>query len=216
MGGTQEDDTGSITFLLRKASQGDHAAESSLVDRVYPELRRTAQAILSGQYRPTTGPGDGTSLVNDAFQRLLEHNKLTASDREHFFFILGRAMKDILAEQARADLALKRGGDRARLTLDPSLPQNPPTDTASLELREAIEKFQAIDPLAAHVALLRCVHRLTFEATAAATGLSVAIVRKNWEYACAWLRDHLAERPGNHPQTDKNGADRTDQPTDRG
>lgn len=200
------DHTGSITILLRRASQGDRDAEQSLLQRVYPDLRKIAQSMLRGQHRPTTAPGDGTSLVNDACCRLLEREQLTAQDRRHFFFLLGRAMQDELAEQARSDLALKRGGDHRRVSLDPALTEHRPAPDQNLQVREAIEKLQLLDPQGAQVAQLRCLHDLSLEATASAMGITVAMVRRHWKYAQAWLRDHFSglHQQGVLPEPDSN------------
>jgi RNA polymerase sigma-70 factor (ECF subfamily) len=188
----QNDLTGSITLLLRKARTGDRAAQASLMDRVYPELRTLAQSMLSGKYRPT-GTGEGTGLVHDACCRLLQREQLDAEDRRHFFFLFGRAMQDELAEHARSDLAQKRGGHHTHVTLDNVQVEATGAGSNRVEVREAIDKFRTIDPEGAAVAQLRCLMGLSLDSTAAAMGLTVPIVRRHWKYAKAWLQVHLSE-----------------------
>ncbi|HRJ50432.1 MAG: hypothetical protein KF787_13340 [Phycisphaeraceae bacterium] len=186
-----EDFTGSITSLLGQVKAGDPAAREALMSRVYPELRRIAQSMISGQHRPVSGAGDGTGLVHDALCRLLDRERLSAEDRRHFFFLLGRAMKDVLAEQVRHDTAIKRGGDFKRVPLDPRVMGREDRLQDRLEVHEAIEKFRGIDPEGALVAELRCVHEQSLEATAEALGMTVPVVRRHWQYARAWLKNHL-------------------------
>lgn len=187
-----EDLTGSITLLLRKARGGDAAAQASLMKRVYPELRQLAQSMLAGRYRPQAAD-DGTGLVHDACCRLLQREQLDAEDRRHFFFLFGRAMQDALTEQARSDLALKRGGSRPHITLDGINVVQESTAHERAEVREAIERLAEIDPEGAAVAQLRCMMGLSLESTAAAMGITVPVVRRHWKYAKAWLQLRLSE-----------------------
>ncbi len=210
MEGTPSEFTGSITMLLRRAREGDRQAEASLIERVYPELRRIAQSMLSTHYRPTTGAGDGTGLVHDACCRLLEREQLTAQDRKHFFFLLGRAMQDELTEQARADMAQKRGGSHQQVEMDPSLISSSAASCGeSMEVREAIERLRVIDPDGARVAELRCLMGLSLESTAATMGSTVPVVRRHWKYAKAWLKDHMSGEGGAGFGPDPDSASKT-------
>lgn len=199
-----EDFTGSITFLLGQVKAGNSAARDELMSRVYPELRRVAQSMISGLHLPVTGAGDGTGLVHDALCRLLEREQLSADDRRHFFFLLGRAMKDELAEQVRRETAVKRGGNHRRVPLDPQASQPADSVHNRLEILEAIEKLRGIDPDGAKVAELRCIHEQTFEATAEALDMTVPVVRRHWQYAKAWLKNHFSghDDPGIFPDPD--------------
>lgn len=190
MASMPSDSTGSITNLLRQARDGDKAAEDALMKRIYGDLRKIAQSMISEQRRTAMTP-DGTGLVNDACCRLLERENLTAQDRHHLFFLLGRAMRDELTEQARADLALKRGGGHRRVPLDTSVAPDHGTNHERAEIRDAIKKLRAIDPEGARVAELRFLSDLSLEETARALNMTVAIVRRHWSYAKAWLRDHM-------------------------
>ncbi len=177
-------------MLLRRAREGDRAAEDSLLSRVYPELRRIAQSMICDLNR-MPAPTDGTGLVNDACCRLLEREKLAAEDRQHFFFLLGRAMHDELTEQARAELAQKRGGGRRRLAIDMAGVTDQRSERRTMEIRDAIERFRLVDPEGARVAELRFLNGLSLEATARALDTTVAVVRRQWAYAKAWLGDYL-------------------------
>lgn len=86
---------------------------------VYNELRRLARGYLRRE-RPgqTLQP---TALVNEAYLRLVKDKKQDWQTRSHFVAIAAISMRQILIERARARGAQKRGGDRARVTLDEGL-----------------------------------------------------------------------------------------------
>src|SRR5688500_2084918 len=99
--------------------EGDRQSLDSLLPIVYQELRRLAASYLRRE-RPgqTLQP---TALVNEAYLRLLKDRPDRWQNRAHFCAIAAHSMRQILIERARARGALKRGGVRARVTLDEAL-----------------------------------------------------------------------------------------------
>jgi RNA polymerase sigma factor (sigma-70 family) len=88
---------------------------------------------------------------------------------------------------------LKRGGDRKRIDLeefDVALAE-PVADILALD--EAIERLAADDPRKAQIVTLRCFAGLDREEVAAALGVSVATVDREWRYIVARLRKELAD-----------------------
>ena len=108
-----------VSRMVASASRGDERALSRLMPLVYDELRRLARGYLRRE-RPgqTLQP---TALVNEAYLRLLKDKKQDWQTRAHFVAIAAISMRQILIERARARDARKRGGDRARVTLDEGL-----------------------------------------------------------------------------------------------
>jgi RNA polymerase sigma factor (TIGR02999 family) len=98
----------------------DHAREpiDRLVPLVYEELRQIAHRHL----RRRDNGGDATlattALVNEAYLKLADQSGGRWVDRAHFLALASVAMRHILIDRARARLAEKRGGERARVTLD--------------------------------------------------------------------------------------------------
>src|SRR5262245_18218734 len=84
--------------------------------QVYEELRRLAHArmaeLSAGQMLQST------SLVHDAYLRLLAKHGAEWRDSRHFLLAAARAMHDILVVRARRKASLMRGGERQRLDLD--------------------------------------------------------------------------------------------------
>lgn len=189
MGGNE----GTITILLQRARSGEAAAANELFERVYDDLRRLAR----GKYGHVPGRGlEGTALVNAACERLLGRDALNAEDRRHFFFLLGRAMHDVLVEEARARAAEKRGGDRRQVPLVDFAADGASHTFEMLDLHAALEELRRADPDAAQVVSLRFFGNRTLEEAAEMMGVTFAVARRHWDYAKAWLSERLSRTNG--------------------
>src|SRR6185436_4747529 len=105
-----------VTRLLARWKDGDEAALQQLVPIVHEELRRLARRQMAGER-----PGhllQPTALVNEAYLRLVDVQRVAWKDRAHFFAIAARLMRRILVEHARAQHADKRGGAHPPVTFD--------------------------------------------------------------------------------------------------
>src|SRR5690606_12409927 len=96
------------TLLLRHASDGDADAAERLYTHVYDALRALAQRRLR-QYRPGETM-DTTSLVHEAYLKLIDGARVAPNDRPRFLALAARAMRYVLVDYARARTAEKRGG----------------------------------------------------------------------------------------------------------
>src|SRR5262245_37755455 len=76
---------GEITVLLKELSRGNQEVRESLIELVYPELKRIA-AYYMRMERPghTLQP---TAIVHEAFLRLIEQQNVDWKDRAHFFAV---------------------------------------------------------------------------------------------------------------------------------
>ncbi len=104
------------TALLRAWSQGDGSALDRLVPLVYEELHRLARRYMR-QERPDHTL-QATSLVNEAYLRLIDVNRVEWRDRAHFLAVAAQMMRRILVEFARNRQRQKRGGGAVRVSLD--------------------------------------------------------------------------------------------------
>src|SRR2546428_3363332 len=96
-----------ISTLLRAWSNGDQSALARLTPIVYDELHR-----LAGRYLKRERPGHSlqtTALVNEAYMRLVDYQRMQWQNRAHFFAVSAQLMRRILVEHARRH-NLKRGG----------------------------------------------------------------------------------------------------------
>jgi RNA polymerase sigma factor (TIGR02999 family) len=98
-----------ITELLVAWGQGDQHALDRLAPLVYKELQRLAQWQMRRERAGHTL--QATALVNEAYLRLVDINRVEWQNRTHFFAIAGRQMRRVLVDAARARGNQKRGGD---------------------------------------------------------------------------------------------------------
>jgi RNA polymerase sigma factor (TIGR02999 family) len=103
-------------------------------------------------------------------------------------------MRDIIVERAWRRSRIKHGGGRIRLPLDAA----EGVDSGAEEfdfvgLDKALRRFAEADPKRAQVVMLRFFAGLTVEDTAAALESSPATVKRDWNYARAWLHDAMGE-----------------------
>lgn len=181
----------SVTRLLGAAASGDGDAASKLLIELYGELRALAQSrmrrLSAGQ---TLQP---TALVHEAFVRLVGKESERYETRRHFFFAAARAMEDILVEQARRKGAIKRGGDRDRVSFDDDSPalsiQEPAEDMESLSA--ALAKLEASDPVKAGLVRLRYFAGLSMPEAADVLDISLRTAEREWRFTRALLQTWL-------------------------
>ncbi|MBL8178420.1 MAG: sigma-70 family RNA polymerase sigma factor [Bryobacterales bacterium] len=191
----QEPKTG-VTRLLQDWKNGDEAACGELIALLYHELRG-----IAGSYLKTEREGHTlrpTALVHELYLKLAGSNPLDLKDRGHFLAISARQMRRLLVDYARQASSQKRGGIRVDLDFD--LGQSPGLEGGwdPVELNAALDKLEQVDARAARVVELRFFAGLTDEETAAALEISRATVRRDWDYARAWLFAELSDTPDLH------------------
>lgn len=183
------DPIGTVTSLLREIRDGNAEAEGRLYAHVYDELREIARDYLRN--RP---PGDlqATALVNAAYERIKNKEPIDAKDRHQFFFVLSRAMHDVLVEQVRSEMAIKRGGGVRRVPFVEICIDETKRRIEILDLHEALADLGEQDPVAASVAIHRFYLGKTFQDTSDEMDATFAQTRKHWDYAKAWLHARLS------------------------
>lgn len=185
-----------VTKILNRIEQGDPKGSSELMVLVYDELRNLARHKLSHEI-----PGQtlqATALVHEVYLRLVgQRDASTWENRAHFFGAAAEAMRRILIDQARRKNALKHGGAAKRVELenDLVLPGHPGVAPEELiALDEALQEFEAIDPVRARVVKLHYYSGFTLPETAEALGVSLATVKRQWVFARSWLFGKMRDR----------------------
>jgi RNA polymerase sigma-70 factor, ECF subfamily len=190
---------GNVTQLLLQWRSGDEAAFERLIPLVYGELRRLARQCLRREQ-------DGcaimtTTLVHEAYLRLLDASQVPWQDRAHFFAIAAQLMRRVLVEEARRRKYQKRGGELTRVALDEAAAVIDERAIEVLALDEALSKLERFAPRKCRVVELRFFGGLSIEETAVALEVSVDIVKREWRTAKLWLLGALtgAEGASNEP-----------------
>ncbi len=174
-----------ITELLLDWRKGDQMALDQLIPMVHNELRRMARNYMRRQ-----NPGhtlQTTALVNEAFIRLVDSNRVNWQDRNHFYAVSAQLMRRILVDSARRRNSLKRGGDQVMVTLDDNADVAISRQDDVLALDEAMSRLAKMDPRQSQIVEMRYFGGLTEEEIAAILGVSSRTVRRDWNLARAWL-----------------------------
>jgi RNA polymerase sigma factor (TIGR02999 family) len=178
-----------LTQLLVEARDGGADALERVFPVVYDRLRDIAHAHLGrdGEGRTVST----TALVHEAYLKLLDAGRIEWQDRNHFFSLASRAMRQILIDYARRHLASKRGGGMRHVDLDDV--QIAAADRADtlVSLDEALTRLAALSPRLAQVVELRFFGGLTEEETAQVLGVTDRTVRREWTKARGWLQREL-------------------------
>ncbi len=178
-----------VTQLLEHWSHGDDAALAELTPLVYEELRRLAHHHMGGERPDHTL--QTTALVNEAYLRLADQTNLRWQDRAHFFAVAARAMRQILVNYAKSYRAQKRGGGALKVDLDDVAIVSPEESKEIVDLHEALERLAALDSRKAHVVELKYFGGLNYDEMAEVLKISPVTVRRDWEFARAWLHTEL-------------------------
>lgn len=181
-----------VTRLLLACGEGDREAFDQLVPLVYSELHQIARRQLH-----RLRPGDTlstTGLVHEAYVKLVDQERAGWKDRNHFYSIAARAMRQVLVDYARRKLTAKHGAGVARVTLDEALISARESDEAWLiELHVALDRLEEIDARLPRVVECLYFAGYTLEETATALDVSVSTVRRDARAAKAWLRQELGD-----------------------
>lgn len=184
-----EPDPRTTTRLLNRLGAGDAQAAEELAPLVQAELLRMARGQMAGWgHDHTLQP---TALVNEAWLRLAGGDPLAFPGRAAFFALASRVMRSVLVDHARARQALKRGGDRSRVTLDDEGGAAPRAAVDVLELDDALRRLKDMDPDLHQLVELRFFGGLTHPQIAHVTGTSLRTVERQWRLARAWLHGEL-------------------------
>lgn len=183
---------GDVTELIVLARGGDRSASERLFAQVYRDLHRIAARQLGG----AQGGAQATSLVHEAYFRLAKPEALALNDREHFFAVAARAMRQLVIDRARARQAEKRGGGRD-LALDEvgTGALGVQDDGDLFALAQALEKLTALDPALARLVDLRFFAGLELDDIATLTQRSERSLKRDWRRARAFLHAQMSASP---------------------
>lgn len=176
-----------ITDLLSRAGAGDDLASSRLFEVVFAELRVIAGSAFRAAPANTLQP---TVLVGDAWAKLVGHLGEMES-RVHFYAVAAKAMRQVLADEARRRRSQKRGGGQRGVTLCDGDGLAPAAGYDLVDLSDSLERLRSLNERHADIVELRFFSGLTIAETAQAIGFSPDTVKDDWVMARAWLRREL-------------------------
>jgi RNA polymerase sigma factor (TIGR02999 family) len=178
-----------ITSVLVAHRQGQPDAFNKLVELVYPELRRIARRQLR-RWRPG-GTLDTGGVVDEAYLKLIDQTHATWQDRNHFFAIAARAMRQVIVDYARRRYAQKRGGSYDHVELaDRDVAIDDQADQI-LVLDQLLNRLKDAEPRLLQVVECRFFAGYTQAETADVLRISTRTVERDWLRAKAWLREAM-------------------------
>lgn len=181
--------TESVTVLLKQLGKGDRSVLDELIPLVYHELHQIALAYLRRE-----SPGhtlQPTSLIHEAYLRLIEQSQPDYVSRAHFYGVAARLMRQILVDHARTRQALKRRGEEANVPLTDTL-EFPGRPMLVVALDEALDRLTAVDERKARIVEMRFFAGMTAEEISECSGMPPYTVRRELRLAQAWLHKELA------------------------
>lgn len=178
-----------FTQMLVAWGRGEDGALEKLIPLVYDELRRSARRQLRGE-SPNRGM-QTTSLVHEAYMKLLDSSQVRWQNRAHFFAISSILMRRILVDFARSRRAQKRGGDVVRVPLDETKDAVPEKAPDLVALDDALAALAGFDARKAKVVELRFFGGLSVVETAESLNVSPDTVMRDWKLAKVWLLREL-------------------------
>ena len=88
-----------LTIILKEASGGDREAMGRIVSLVYGELRAIARRQHAGEQAGHSL--NTTGIVHEAYLKLVKLDRISWQNREQFFAIAARSVRQILVDHAR-------------------------------------------------------------------------------------------------------------------
>ncbi len=186
----QPGDSHTITGLLDQWRAGDKAAANNLMELVYDELHRIASRQMRREHGEHTL--QTTAVVHEAYLRICRSGPVDWKDRAHFYAMAAQQLRRVLLDHARRVHSEKRGGGVVKLSLWESDGCALRLDERLLAVDEALVRLEALDPRAAKVVELRFFGGLTEADAAEVIHISVATLKRDWDFAKTWLTVQLA------------------------
>jgi RNA polymerase sigma factor (TIGR02999 family) len=183
------DDTHKITGLLLDWRAGKPEAANRLMELVYGELHGLAARQMHREHGDHTL--QTTALVHEAYLRLCGSEPIDWQNRGHFFAVAAQQLRRVLVDYARRRRSEKRGGGQIKLSLAEADCPVVDRDERLLAIDEALTRLEALDERAAKVIELRFFGGLSEKEAAGSLGISVATLKRDWEFARAWLASQL-------------------------
>ena len=181
---------GQVTDLLAETGYWKGAELEKVAPLVYDELRQLAHRYMSGERPDHTL--QTTALVNEAYLHLAQLSKPHWQDRSHFFAGAARLMRHILVDHARGRQRAKRGSGVAKVELTEAAALAEEQAGEVVDLNEALERLTELDRRASQVVELKYFGGMNYDEIAEVLGISAITVRRDWEFAKAWLHKELS------------------------
>ena len=121
--------------------------------------------------------------------RLLQQQGIDWRDRAHFFGLAATMMRRVLVDHARARNARKRTSDDGEAPV--TIQSRHGTEAELLDLDRSLSLFAESYPRQTRVVEMRYFVDMEVEEIASCLDISPATVKRDWQFARAWLSSDL-------------------------
>lgn len=187
-------DPGEVTRILREIpGDKDGSASNKLFGLVYDDFLALAHSYFRSQ--PKNHTLQPTAVVHEAYLKLVDRDKASYNDRNHFFAVGALAMRQILVNHAVSKGAQKRGGEARKMQLDEAAVFLPQKDEDVLIIDEALNELGKLNEMHARIVELRFFGGLSIKEVGEVMGVSSRSIDREWRVCRAWLRSYLESAP---------------------
>ena len=188
-----ESQSGDITKLLTAWRQGDRAALDELWPLIRTDLLGLARRQLNRERKNHTI--QPSSLVQEAFVRLMPEGGSGWKDRAHFYAVASQIMRHVLVDYARRRLRQKRGCGAIHIPIDAAVVLSPEHVEQIVAVNLALERLAKADERKSRVFEMRFFGGLTVEEVAEVLNVAPNTVIRDWNFARAWVKREVGD-PG--------------------
>ena len=181
--------TSQISGLLAGWREGNRDALDRLVPLIRNELHRLARRHLARERKSYAI--QPSSLVQEAFLRLLPGADAGWRDRAHFFAAASQVMRHVLVDHARERRRIKRGQAAVHIPVDAAVVLSPDQVDEIVAVDLALQRLAKEDARKSRVFEMRFFGGMSVEETAEVLGIAPNTVIRDWSFARAWLRREL-------------------------
>ena len=177
----------SVTEVIADSRSNVPKAVNRLFDVLYKDLHRVARGRLraNGQCIDLSA----TALLHETYERLVKLDELKVSDRKQFFTYAAAVMRSVIVDMARSRLTARRGAGALEVPLDTIMESSlaSPLDESVVEIHEALDQLEALEPRLARVVEMRYFAGLSLPEIADTMGVTERTVGRDWNKARALL-----------------------------
>ena len=184
-----------FTALLDDLTGGNRTVVDAVLPQVYEELRDLAHRKLRGERADHTL--NTTALVHEAYEKLVQQDRMTWQNRAHFMGVAALSMRRILINYAHKHNAQKRGGGAPVATFEDGMAPRAVHAEELIDLDDALKRLEQLSERQEKVVTYRFFGGLTQKEIAEVLDVSVPTVRRDWRLARAWLSRELQQGAAN-------------------
>src|SRR5262249_51060889 len=151
-----------VANLLAAWIDGDREAGDRLFTVLYAQLHRAARAGLRGRRADSLAT---LGLIHDAYIKLTARSPVPVERQAQLLALASKTMRQIIVDQARRKVALKRRSDRLRVSTLSAVASGGMSVEEIAALDVALQRLEAVEPLLTRIVEMRYFGGSTIEET---------------------------------------------------